>query len=106
MSPIIEFRYLGPTLIRRCHLGPLNCSWHQHWSKHTLASSMHEHSMLMWTQHMDPHVRVALLSLKPPPSPLCVAMTFSALDLMMVPSIATKVHKDEGVREGMEERKQ
>ena len=55
---------------------------------------------------VDPHVRVALLSLKPPPSPLCVAMTFSALDLMMVPSIATKVHKDEGVREGMEERKQ
>ena len=35
-----------------------------------------------------------------------LSMTSSALDLMMVPSIATKVHKDEGVQEGMEERKQ
>ena len=47
---------------------------------------------------------ISLLSLLFPHYGL--VMTFSTLDLMRVSSIAAEVHKDEGVQEGMEERKQ
>ena len=58
--------------------------------------------MLMWTHMLES--LFSLLSLLLPHYAL--SMTSSALDLMRVPSIVTKVHKDEGVQEGMEERKQ
>jgi hypothetical protein len=54
---------------------------------------------------MNPHVvsLFSLLSLLL--SHYGSTMTSSALDLMGVPSIATEVHEDEGVRGGMKERK-